>query len=73
MCALHDITIKRQQEEKRHQGEKTRTSSQWQQFVLQNISSVCAFVHQVQLGDHSDGPQTYSRTKDATSQPLWQT
>lgn len=34
------------------------TSSQWQQFVFQDVSGICSFIHQVQFGDNTNGPQT---------------
>lgn len=41
----------------RSQRGALRTSAQRQQFVLQHVPRVRALVHQVQLGDHTDGPQ----------------
>lgn len=34
------------------------TSAQWEQLVLQHIPSICALVHQVQLGDDPNGALT---------------
>lgn len=36
-----------------------RTSPQGQQLVLQDVSGVGAFIHQVQLGDDANGPQAW--------------
>lgn len=35
------------------------TSPERKQFILQDFFSVCPLIHQVQLCDHANGPQTY--------------
>lgn len=34
------------------------TSAERQQLVLQDVSGIGSFIHQVQFGDHTDRPQT---------------
>ena len=41
------------------QGHGLPTSAQWEQLVLQNITGICALVHQVQLSDDPDGALTW--------------
>lgn len=43
-------------EESREACGRVHTSSQGQKLVLQDIPGVCALIHQVQLGDDTDGP-----------------
>lgn len=40
---------------------KGLTPPQRQELVLQNIPGICALVHQIQLGDHSNGAKTCTR------------
>ena len=35
----------------------SRTSSQGEQLVFQDVPGVSAFIHQVELGDDANGPQ----------------
>lgn len=36
--------------------EVLRTSPEWKQLILQDVFSIGPLIHQVQLGDHTDGP-----------------
>jgi len=37
------------------------TPAKWEELVFQNVPSIRALIHQIQLGDHADGPQAWKQ------------
>lgn len=44
------------------------TSAKRQKFVLEDLAGVGALVHQVKLGQNTDGSQTFPKTKQKLSE-----